>query len=88
MSICPQIFRGISHSILLDAQATGGAGINFRPLLTQLPKTTRLLIIHGNNDRIVYPLEADPFKCLPQAQTPQIGVQLGQIPHLDFGHIW
>ncbi|KAJ3573435.1 hypothetical protein NP233_g2435 [Leucocoprinus birnbaumii] len=61
----------------------------FEQHLKHLPRDMQVLIIHGHLDQII------PFECtkdmvtqIPWAQFIQEGSQRGQIPTLQFGHLW
>lgn len=61
----------------------------FEQYLKHIPRDIQVLVIHGQLDKVI------PFKCaedlidhIPWAQLVQEGSQRGQIPTLQFGHLW
>ncbi|TDL28099.1 alpha/beta-hydrolase [Rickenella mellea] len=79
---------GTRQTIILGKQGVAGVGIDYRPRLSQLPSSTRLFIIHGAKDRIVFPHESECYRVLHQSESLAVGEEPGTVPSLDFGHAW
>ncbi|KAF9469292.1 Alpha/Beta hydrolase protein [Collybia nuda] len=76
-----------THVILMQGRALNR--FTFDGFHDKLPKDMQFLIIHGKEDKIV------PSYCgeeilqrIPWAKTVKVGQSPGEIPSLDFGHIW
>lgn len=48
-----------------------------------------MLTIHGRIDDIVpFPAGEDVHRRIPHARRVEVGLEPGQIPHNQFGHMW
>ncbi|KAF9443346.1 alpha/beta-hydrolase [Macrolepiota fuliginosa MF-IS2] len=54
-----------------------------------IPRHTSILVIHGQNDRIVpFSSSQEILSFIPHAESVSVGSKRGQVPNLDFGHQW
>ncbi|KAF8315211.1 alpha/beta-hydrolase [Clavulina sp. PMI_390] len=74
---------------VIAAQALAVRSTNHRPSLHLVPRTTKVLSIHGKLDRIISYSESDYIaKFIPHAKRVQIGNERGMVPSDVFGHTW
>ncbi len=68
-------------------RATGK--FNLGDLHKYISRDLPVLVIHGQLDDIVpYPAGEEVLRRIPSARQVEVGLQVGQIPHEQFGHMW
>ncbi|KAJ2933780.1 hypothetical protein H1R20_g3304, partial [Candolleomyces eurysporus] len=73
----------------LDRMAVGGSNASSREFQANVPKDTKIMVIHGKLDEVLpYSASRVILERMPWAKDVEVGDKPGQIPSLDFGHQW
>ncbi|KAJ7578452.1 Alpha/Beta hydrolase protein [Mycena floridula] len=80
---------GTRSSVTLAKQKQALLTFDFKDLLRYLPRDLKVLVIHGDRDRLIPNVYAkDMMKRIPSARFVQCGREPGKIPSYQFGHMW
>lgn len=61
----------------------------YRTDLNKIPASTRMLVIHGNEDQLVPFSKGEEIACaMPRARIVKVGQKRGEVPSYEFGHVW
>ncbi|KAK7467527.1 hypothetical protein VKT23_004580 [Stygiomarasmius scandens] len=74
---------------VIAKQQRAALTFDFESLLSKIPRTTKVAIIHGELDQMI-PFSAglDIIHRIPSARLLEQGYQPGQVPSYSFGHQW
>ncbi|TFL07339.1 Alpha/Beta hydrolase protein [Pterulicium gracile] len=75
------------HTIM--KQRIASMNFDFGNTLAMISSTTSVLVVHGRLDQVIpFDSASETLARIPRAQFVQVGTGVGQLPSLDFGHLF